>query len=1098
VTKRDERGDAESVGATLPASLGETLADTGSGGNAQAPVLLTTKVAGGRYELHLEIGRGGLGRVVRAYDRRLDRPIALKSLIARGTDVTARFLDEARITARLEHPAIVPVHDSGTFPDGEPFYTMKLVTGRSLHDAIAAATSFADRLALLPSVITVADALAYAHSRGIIHRDLKPLNVLVGEFGETLVIDWGLAKELARGSVDPRGRKDATPLPRPISVRDTPATGATLDGSVLGTPQYMPPEQARGEPVDERADVYSIGAILYNLLSGQPPYGGRTSEEVLLRVLAAPPTPLAAIEPAVPPDLAAIVARAMATDRKDRYPTARELAEDLKRFQTGKLVAARSYGAGELVRRWIRRHRAVLALGAFSLVVLATIGVISLRQIVEERATAQRERAEAERREREANTERRRAEERSAALTLEQARAAEDHDPTRALAWLKRLAGERAADSVPWEDVRLVAADAVSRGVARFTLTGPADDINHVEVTLDGRLVITSGDNGSLKIWDPVKGRIVASVDDARVNAFVLSSDAVLTAEDGGVAVRGLDAKVMCRLTGGAPIDRIVLSSGGNTLYGAAHDGSLHAWSGTAASSWDRCAEPTSSTVMPFPGKSLAALAPTADGGVIVGDAEGHIVRWRASDPHVEELTSTGEPLEAVLVEEDAGRILALGPSRVLAIDLRTPHRSHELAAVNGIGHGFVRSRDHRWLAIDVETSVTLIDEQHPETPARRFDDGRYVAFSEDDRFCAVTVSGKVRVLDLVGGTERTYPHVAVSSAIAFSHDGRFLVTTSQSGLMRVFELDAGARGWTWESEVRRLAVSPDGRRVAWGGIRGGVGIADVETGAVRRVDMTGTVIDLVIGPDNRALVAEIDGDVTRVDLDAATSVRLAHEQGYIACVAASASGQLAWSGQDRLLHVADAEGRELAAWPQPVEIIACRFLPDGRLAVGTDPGELQIIDPATGHVLERDRGHTAQVTAIDVAPDGTIASASIDGTARVWRGTGESRIVAKHGASVWSIAISRDASLIASGGSDRTLRISGIDGHVIEVVRHDNDVSSASFAPDGTWVATSSLDRTARLWRIDRAAAPPASLASLRAWLDAHTSVTLEQEDGR
>src|ERR1700681_3803895 len=199
-----------------------------------------------RYHILGEHGRGGLGRVSRAHDRELGRDIAIKELISRGHVSELRFLREALITARLEHPGIVPVYEAGRWADGTPFYAMKLVAGRPLRALLAERGTVEERIGLLHHVIAVADAIAYAHRRHIIHRDLKPANVIVGEFGETIVIDWGLAKDLTT----PESSTDGSGGP----FRTAGSEGLTQPGSVLGTPAYMSPEQLRGEPVDPRAD----------------------------------------------------------------------------------------------------------------------------------------------------------------------------------------------------------------------------------------------------------------------------------------------------------------------------------------------------------------------------------------------------------------------------------------------------------------------------------------------------------------------------------------------------------------------------------------------------------------------------------------------------------------------------------------------------------------------------------------------------------------------------------------------------------------------------------------------------------------------------
>jgi tetratricopeptide (TPR) repeat protein len=325
------------------------------------------------YVVHGEFARGGMGRIVSARDVRLGRIVALKEL-HEGSAGRKRFVREALVTARLQHPSIVPVYEAGRWPDGLPFYAMKMVSGRSLDAVIRAIDTLAGRLALLPHVIAVAEAIAYAHSQRIIHRDLKPANILVGSFGETVVVDWGLAKDLAQ------------PVPEEPSAERLPSSGdlgETVVGTVLGTPHFMPPEQARGEAVDERADVYALGAILYYLLAGAPPHAGKTATEALAAAAAGPPPPIETKEADVPQELAAIVRKAMAGEASDRYPTAQELAADLRRFEAGQLVSVHQYSSVELLRRWFARNRVAVTVGgvlALGLVASMAAGVVGVRR----------------------------------------------------------------------------------------------------------------------------------------------------------------------------------------------------------------------------------------------------------------------------------------------------------------------------------------------------------------------------------------------------------------------------------------------------------------------------------------------------------------------------------------------------------------------------------------------------------------------------------------------------------------------------------------------------------------------------------------------
>ncbi|HMG55725.1 MAG TPA: protein kinase [Kofleriaceae bacterium] len=342
---------------------------------------------GGRYVIGAEIARGGMGIIAAAFDRRLGRSIAIKRLERGDSALARRFAREIRVTASLQHPGIVPIYDSGTLPDGQPFYAMRHVPGASLEQSIAGCRSERERLGLLPSVLAAAEAVGYAHERGIIHRDLKPSNVLVGPFGETVVIDWGLARVGA-------AERDEPPLSEPSL--DPVLTSA---GSVLGTPRYMSPEQARGEPATRQSDVYSIGAILYHALSGQPPVAGDDVAAILERLARGEIRRLAGVAPRLPGDLVAIVERAMAAGAGARYASAGELAADLRRFQTGQMVAAYAYSRGDLVRRFVRRHRGAVALAAVFAAVVGVGAALGVQRIVNERehAEAQRGRAEQER-----------------------------------------------------------------------------------------------------------------------------------------------------------------------------------------------------------------------------------------------------------------------------------------------------------------------------------------------------------------------------------------------------------------------------------------------------------------------------------------------------------------------------------------------------------------------------------------------------------------------------------------------------------------------------------------------------------------------------
>lgn len=269
-----------------------------------------------RYLAEAELGRGGMGRVEAVYDERLRRQVARKVVVPGASpEVAARLAREAHITAQLEHPGIVPVYDAGRLPDGRPWYTMPIVRGRNLADAIAETPELGARLALLRPFLTACEAVAYAHRLGIIHRDLKPENLLIGEMGEGLVVDWGLARPEQDAGWE--GVVDARP--------------PTAEGAMPGTPAYLGPERALGEAASPRSDVWSLGATLFELVAGRPAFSGSPRDVIdALRTRSAPR--LASVEPLAPPALCAITDRALARDPEARHASARELVTDLARW----------------------------------------------------------------------------------------------------------------------------------------------------------------------------------------------------------------------------------------------------------------------------------------------------------------------------------------------------------------------------------------------------------------------------------------------------------------------------------------------------------------------------------------------------------------------------------------------------------------------------------------------------------------------------------------------------------------------------------------------------------------------------------------------
>ncbi len=354
-----------------------------------APPAAVDESYGDRFDLLKTIGQGGAGRVFLAFDKSIGRDVAIKevlpSKLERERDYhLTRFIREAKLSGRLQHPGVVPVYELTKKADGTYFYAMKFVQGRTLFHAIMEASSgespqesFKQRLSLLDRLIDAAEAMGYAHSKGIIHRDLKPSNIVLGEFGETVILDWGLARRLDERDEDAPHNPDLT--------IDETTEGLTRHGAQLGTPSYMAPEQIDPSfgDVDVRTDVYTLGVILFMILTGTKPFPGR-GEAVMQKILESegPPSPRNVYE-FVPPELAAICMKAMARRKEDRFGDASELAEELKAYRDGRLVSVYAYSRRELFRRFVSRNKAAVVISALLIISIIAGSAVTSNYAIE-------------------------------------------------------------------------------------------------------------------------------------------------------------------------------------------------------------------------------------------------------------------------------------------------------------------------------------------------------------------------------------------------------------------------------------------------------------------------------------------------------------------------------------------------------------------------------------------------------------------------------------------------------------------------------------------------------------------------------------------
>jgi WD40 repeat protein/serine/threonine protein kinase len=1001
------------------------------------------------YEILGEHARGAIGRILRARDRRLGRVVAIKELRPEHRKEEERFVREALLTSRLEHPAIVPVHEAGRWPTGEPFLAMKLVVGRSLDDLLRESTLLEQRLALLRHVVPVAEAMAYAHSVGIIHRDLKPGNILIGSFGETVVIDWGLAKDM---SEDPPAQspEDTPTLSKGIPIVAT-EEGITMMGEVMGTPAYMPPEQARGLPVDERADVYALGAILYHLLAGVPPYEG-APQDVVRKVVHDLPVPLEHRQRGIPPDLLAIVKKAMARSVLERYRTAKELAEDLRNWTSGAVVRAHTYTTSDRLSRFVKRNRTAISVGAVATVVVLVVGAFAMRRVLRESDRAAAKQREAENAQKEAMA-------RADELVLAEAKGALDRDPNQAIASLERLS----ASFSRWPEVRLVAADADLRGIARV-LRGHSAAVQRGAFLPDGTLV-TAGDDRAVRVWSSSPRSVESS----------------------------------------APIGDLDVSGAGVIAYGG-RDGIVRTY---------RIASGENRIVAQHP-RPIVRVLITPDARFVVSRAKGEHVR--VTDTHGASVQASDVPSDdadlAMTLDGSTIAFVAQGKLVVRSVEGGTqrtqPAPGHttscstfspdgSLLAVGAVD-GFVR--------VFAKNKVGYRDFVGHTGPVVA------AAFRPNGELVTASADRTLRVWDIVKGTSRVLRgHEGDIDSMRLSPDGARAVTASADHTVRLWDLDReqsevlrgpddvvagasfspdGARvaAWSWDQTVRIWTLAERGARllavhdgaaehvvfpqknvVVSSGADRAVRITRTDGGAPITVSQSARITDLASSSSTIA-AAEDDGSIHLFALDGREVQLLRGHAGAVRRVLFSPDGtRLASAGSDRTIQIWDvASGQRSRTFDQEAEIKALAFSPDGTKIASGGTDRLVHIWSIDGGAPQAWTGHAGEILAVAFTPAGTIVSGDANRSLARWDASGRAKFIDVAGGNVAHIALIGDGSTFATAGADPALRIwDAKTGEGRAVLRaHAGQIVDLAVSPDGKRVVTASTDTTLRLWELD------------------------------
>jgi WD40 repeat protein/Flp pilus assembly protein TadD len=1039
------------------------------------------------YEILGELGRGGMGVVYKARQVALNRVVALKMLLAGAhadAEQLARFRAEAEVVARLQDPHIVQIHEIGE-QNGLPYFALEFVDGGSLDRKLAGTPLLPRAAAQL--VETLARAMHVAHQRGIIHRDLKPANVLLARSDRPQAIELRSTPEEAE-------RYEPKVTDFGLAKRLDVVVGRTQSGAVLGTPSYMAPEQALGHThaLGPATDVYALGAILYEALTGRPPFKAATVLDTLQQVVSEEPVPPSQLQPKVPRDLETICLKCLQKEVRKRYAVARELADDVQRWRNGEPIHARPVGQVERGWRWCRRNRALAAASGLAMMAAMAVVVLSILIAIQKANTAERLSA--------ALQESRRS---SANLTrLQGLTLCKDGDVGPGILLLGhslKIAPDREADLQL--GIRANLATWRRQQPPLRAVLEHSDWVSVAAFSPDGKTILTASADGTARLWDGETGKMLRSLshkDEIRAASF---------SPDGKLIVTGSydkTAQVWEVGTGkplGQPLqhqDRVravAFSPDGQTVLTGSWEHNARLW---RASTGQPIGAPLPHT------DKVEAVAFSPDGALAVtGSLDGRVRLWKVVN---------GQLLSPIFQHRDRINVVAFSPDGRLIV---------------------TGSSDNTAQLLEVATGKPL------GPPLEHKGAVRAAVFSPGGRTVLTgSADGTARLWEVKTGKQigEPFQHESVVESVGFSPDGTTVLTGSSDRTARLWDLCTGkplSPPLHNNGEVGRVAFSPDGRFVLTGNDH------DARLWDVAPTKLTATsfplrhwVASVAISSDGKWFLTGSGDPITRRGeaqlWDAVTrrpiGPALPHSypvgavafsqdgtsfltgSGYpfplyrgeaqlwntatreplgepirhdaaVLTVAFSPDGQTILTGcLDNKARLWDAASRKLLrSFPHKEGVLAVAFSPDGEMVLtGSQDKTAQLWETATGNRIGEPLPHQNWVMAVAFSPDGkTVLTGSLDHTARLWEtSTGKARGTLEHRGWIRALSFSPDGKTIVTGSADRTAQLWNAAARIPigQPLPHQGWVLGVAFSPEGKTVLTGSSDTIARLWEIEPA----------------------------